>query len=1206
MADNDISLTGQASSTKPGAGGGATKKEPVIGIVKDNIDPTRSGIIQVQLEGSTNPGSSSKNSGGWVKVRYLSTYFGSVKPTAGDSGAGSYKGNPSSYGQWQSPPDIGTKVVCIFINGDPTRGFYIGAVPEPEMMQMVPALGSSDKIVANEGEAAGYGGATRLPVTNINTNDSNTTNSPSFNEQPRPVHSYSASVMSQQGIIRDPIRGPISSSAAREPVSRVGWGVSTPGRPIYEGGYDDSNLPKNLDDKKQEQLTVVSRRGGHSIVMDDGDVIGRDQLIRIRTSLGHQILMSDDGQTLMILHSNGQSYVELGKEGTVDVFATNSINLRTQGDFNIHADQHVNIHAMENLNIQAKNIHVVSEEETKLRSGKDLKLFTLANLTAKATGALAMAAGGEGSLVAGAAAYVNGSKVNLNSGSPGLSPEEVPIITLIAQTDTLFDEAKGWAAAPGKLLTVATRTPSHAPWANAGQGVSVKTTGSADEALPQSPTTSVQQANRAGVATGAQPPATATVASAPAVNPASESMDAGTTSAVLGSVATSAATGPTATAVEQGAGIVPEPTASNPTAESGAGTSVSTVAIGSYGQTPSQLVQSGVLKPGSDSLVAGLASSGSDVQAALPDSIFAGAPGAENLTALVSSVEAQSASMTTTLQQAQTALTDSGVMSGRENALQIAGLVTAGATQGIDDTVAAVREISSLVPTTNLNPDTAITSAAGTVPVSSNQSRAVLDVIGAGAAAAGLSVNLSGLGGIASALGAMTGKGAGLSTLLDQVKGVAGAAFASITESFGSLEANKPQYLTAQAKELAAQTAALSSRVPTGNGSTNPGGQLSTLAQSNILQNNVASVAGNAETASAIMGNVNNTISAMTGAITNPSPAPNVTTASLINTVATSTISGNQLTNNTSNLTTLIDQAAGINTAELSNVNDAVNQISGLAGAGPAIMSGGIPELANAAKATQAGGAAALAAQLASGIKNLPGGQSAVASVTNNALGAANRIPGADRLTSLINNAQTIAQTAGDALNTVTSVLGDQAGALGGLASAVTSGLSIGDTAGLNSALSALSAGGPSPTKLPDIGFNTFSREGLTSQIESLIGDPGIPKPNLLGDSKENEQKELETLVNRTVLEFARLDNELSMAQSEALLARSEYQNALFNLDEGDPAIAAASSKLNSARQREEALQQKLDELSGMMEETNALASQIEIPSLPGTTGGFV
>ena len=197
-------------------------------------------------------------------------------------------------------------------------------------MQMVPAIGSSDNVVPNQGEAQGLAGASRSPVTSINTNNKSVSDSTNYLDAPKPVHSYTASIMSQQGIIRDPIRGPISSSAAREPVSRVGWGVATPGRPIMEGGYTDENLPQNLENNNnQEQLKVTARRGGHSIVMDDGDIIGRDQLIRIRTALGHQILMNDDGQTLMILHSNGQSYVELGKEGTVDIFSTNSFNVRT-------------------------------------------------------------------------------------------------------------------------------------------------------------------------------------------------------------------------------------------------------------------------------------------------------------------------------------------------------------------------------------------------------------------------------------------------------------------------------------------------------------------------------------------------------------------------------------------------------------------------------------------------------------------------------------------------------------------------------------------------------------------------------------------------------------------------------------------------------------------------------------------------------------
>ena len=221
-------------------------------------------------------------------------------------------------------------------------------------------------------------------------------------------------------------------------------------------------------------MQVIARRGGHSIVMDDGDIAGRDQLIRIRTALGHQIMMSDDGQTLMILHSNGQSYIELGKEGTIDMYSTNSVNIRTQGDLNLHADNNVNIHATNSMNIKAKNINVESEENTNHRIGKDYLVSTLGKYNHKVGTTMTMQCADEGGFVSGGTFFVKGSKVNLNSGSPGETPGDVPAIPIIAHTDTLHDATKGFIAAPGKLKSITSRVPAHAPWVNACQGVNVK------------------------------------------------------------------------------------------------------------------------------------------------------------------------------------------------------------------------------------------------------------------------------------------------------------------------------------------------------------------------------------------------------------------------------------------------------------------------------------------------------------------------------------------------------------------------------------------------------------------------------------------------------------------------------------------------------------------------------------------------------------
>jgi hypothetical protein len=126
--------------------------------------------------------------------------------------------------------------------------------------------------------------------------------------------------------------------------------MSTPGRPVYQGGLGggvngDQDALKELNQETLADLKVIGRRGGHTFVMDDGTLTGNDSLVRIRTSKGHQITMSDDGNCFYITHANGQTWIELGQEGTVDVFATNSVNVRTQGTINLHADQDINMFA---------------------------------------------------------------------------------------------------------------------------------------------------------------------------------------------------------------------------------------------------------------------------------------------------------------------------------------------------------------------------------------------------------------------------------------------------------------------------------------------------------------------------------------------------------------------------------------------------------------------------------------------------------------------------------------------------------------------------------------------------------------------------------------------------------------------------------------------------------------------------------------------
>ena len=763
-----VKTKGPTKATQPESGGANIRGVPVLGIVKNNIDPIRSGRIQVYIAdfGSTDP----EDEAGWVTVSYMTPFFGSTKPGAPDTGYGSYVANPSSYGVWNSPPDIGSTVVCIFINGDPVYGYYIGCVPQPESLHMVPAIGSStDVILNNAAEGTGYGGATRLPVTNINTNNDAVAEGPAFLTEPKPVHSYVAAIMNQQGLIRDPIRGPITSGAQRESPSRVGWGVSTPGRPIYEGGFSDESIAGTTKTSRLDpKLKVIARRGGHSIVMDDGDLVGTDQLIRIRSAAGHQILMSDDGQTLFIIHSNGQSYIELGKEGTIDMFSTNSVNIRTQGELNFHADQDININTKTKLNIQADSIHVNSDKEMTHKVGTNYQVQTVGNYTHKVDGSTSMSAGGTADFTSVDNMYHLGKNIYLNSGGPAMTPAPVTPKPLIGQSDTLFSPATGFSPAPGALPTIVSRAPAHSPWANANQGVNVKTTQNASAVLPAAASPAVAATNTTAAASPPRTPVTpAVVSSVPATPAISAALPAPVAGSMIAAASTNAATGPLAKAVATGAGIVPT-------------SSGLVAAVGSFAQSPMQLEAAGICKPGTGALITSLVQGGANLSTAFSPSMFTGLNGVTSLDSFVQSIPAQISTQITSFQQAQTELTNASVITGNESAGSVAGLVMSAASQGAAATISAVKNMSGIVNPAGIN--------------MSGEMSAVTNEITSGNFAAKLAEAAS--SGAAAVSGAIT-----------ESSGPVSAAFEAIKNSFKKLEVGVPQNLEAISGGITAPTA---------------------------------------------------------------------------------------------------------------------------------------------------------------------------------------------------------------------------------------------------------------------------------------------------------------------------------------------------------------------------------------------------------------
>jgi hypothetical protein len=778
MANNVFKPRGATSASQPDAGGAVLRSVPVFGVVKDNIDPIRSGRLRVYI--AEMGGQDPNDADSWITVNYMTPFYGLTQGDAPKEGYGTYLQNSSAYGMWFAQPDINTTVICLFINGDPEYGYWIGCVPEPEALYTVPAMGSAETVIVNANEGNSYGGATKLPVANINKNNEAINESPTFFNQPKPVHSYLAGVLNQQGLIRDTIRGTIGTSAQRETPSRVGWGVSSPGRPIYEGGFTDETVADAAGQGSQQTgLKVVARRAGHSIVMDDGDLIGRDQLIRLRTSLGHQILMSDDGQCLHIIHANGQSWVELGKEGTIDMYATNSVNIRTQGDLNLHADNNINMHAKKDLNIYAENITTNSDKKTNFKIGTDYVTSVNGKTTLKSTGAMSLKSSGEASFASEGVTYVNGSKINLNTGETSVTPEDVKPLPTNAHTDTLYDSQKGWAAAPGALLSVTSRAPAHAPWAAANQGVDVKVNNDADANFPSNPSPALQASNSTSVAPTA-PVTSSVVSTVPVTGAVSKALDPNTTTAMVGQVATIAQTTPdVATAIEKGAGVV--------TNQAGQSTAV----VGKLAQTPEQLEAAGIIKPGSAVLVNKLIQSGKTIEQALTANLFTGKEGAENLEAYLNNPTSQVKTQVANFQTAQTALTQAGLITGKESAGQMAGVVVASALVGPTAVINAVKSAAGIIGQAVTGPINLIGGAANKLLGSASS------LINAGNFAGNLASTVT--GGLSSIAGSLNGLSksltGGAESLLNSAKGIAGSAFAAIKNSFPTLTAGVPQNL---------------------------------------------------------------------------------------------------------------------------------------------------------------------------------------------------------------------------------------------------------------------------------------------------------------------------------------------------------------------------------------------------------------------------
>jgi hypothetical protein len=481
---------GSASKTAtsdPKKSGFAKHPGPWIARVVAHVESTRMGelfvdIPQLRALVTAADGEGTVDSTG-IRVSYCSPFYGTTYGTDTQLLPNSALTSGQSYGMWMVPPDIGNSVLVIFTPQG--QGFWIGCIYDSPSHHMVPAIGRSVGGAAKSNappEIATYlNSSSNVPVVEYNT--STAANPTAYaadglTATPRFAHDHQAMQYVTQGLDQDLIRGAISSSSLRESPSNV-YGISTPG-PVAR--------PDQIPGRPQG---VVARKGGHTFVMDDGDKDGVDQLIRLRTSGGHQILMNDTENILYIASKSGQQWIEFSPNGSINVYGAAGINMRSQGPMNLHSDIAIAMNAPSiQMNASASSIPGgPALGSISISSSGGISMQSITTFAAKSVGAMSLSSMGLTSLSSGAmlnlssigplkivgttATSISGSVVNiasagllnLNCTPPTFGIPPIPPIPVTPKShpDAQFN-GSGWVKGGTTVDSVCTVVPGHEPW----------------------------------------------------------------------------------------------------------------------------------------------------------------------------------------------------------------------------------------------------------------------------------------------------------------------------------------------------------------------------------------------------------------------------------------------------------------------------------------------------------------------------------------------------------------------------------------------------------------------------------------------------------------------------------------------------------------------------------------------------------------------
>jgi len=423
-----------------------------LGFVRDSRDPQRMGRLLVWIPELTGDANKEEN---WIICHYCTPFGGASFPNTGyytDEGnhnvidefydenngiakdrtpekkEGIYSGR-QSYGMWFAPPDIGNEVLVTFINGDVSQGVWMGALFQQDMNHMVPGIAENQIFDGKTSSLQDERGPVIEPDYTIETDNDDGSNPRKLKYEP-----LYKGLKFKQGLNDDFIRGQSTSSARRESPSEV-FGILTP--------------------------------DGQHFVMDD---LISQELIRLRTKSGAQLLIHQTEGMIYAISRDGRSWIELSNDGNIDIYGAESIsihaekanvNLKSGQDINLQAERDINMRSGRDFKLEVGGkIDIVSDDNLTANSKKKVNIGALTEMGITSTGAMGITSAANMNLQ-------GGPNVFLNTGAgPIAAFSETPDTYRPSSPSTSTGDEDPWVSGDPYLesVNIIPRVPQHEPW----------------------------------------------------------------------------------------------------------------------------------------------------------------------------------------------------------------------------------------------------------------------------------------------------------------------------------------------------------------------------------------------------------------------------------------------------------------------------------------------------------------------------------------------------------------------------------------------------------------------------------------------------------------------------------------------------------------------------------------------------------------------